>query len=451
MIMPNKGYRTSEGSADRRSPDFPHSHRADDSEPDLEDLENLAQPTRQRCRSPVLLVRARPRHTVCARCSAVRRGHPVQGEEELMLCRLGSNEEQFKSLIFRPGVNILLADKMTRFNDNDSRHGAGKSSMIEILHFLFGMKKLTGSVFGNPALQSETFTLSMERPDARGSVTITRSVAKKSRVRLFTEAVGPRTLPGSPNNLSSADWVEALGRDLFGFPEEHRGISSRALLSLYIRRVSQHGLDDPVRTHPKQLITEATTNVAYLLGLDWRLARGYQELADRESLRRKLKQTTRDPVLNFMVGTVSELRGPLTAATQRVRALENQVHGFRVVPEYERLQERADQIDARLRGTRDHDAVDRRNLQDLEAAVREEHEPDTEYLRRAYRELGIDGNSELNCPTPSCNGTRRSGPSTTRSLRIVAPIWKRRSPPLGPGCRTGSTNGTVWGKSTLGC
>ena len=193
----------------------------------------------------------------------------------------------------------------------------------------------------------------------------------------------------TPGDVTVPEWVTAIGRDLFGFPKEHTGISARALLGLYIRRVSQHGMDDPIKTFPTQSVAEATTNVAYLLGLDWRLAAGYQQLASRESLRKKLKAATKDPAFGLVVGTVSELRGQVAAATVRVRGLEEQVAAFRVVPEYERLQSRADEIDARIRRTRAEDASDRRNLQDLQDALRDEREPEADYLRRAYQELGI--------------------------------------------------------------
>lgn len=97
-----------------------------------------------------------------------------------------------------------------------------------------------------------------------------------------------------------------------------------------------------------QSVVEATTNAAYLLSLDWRLAAGYQQLASRESLRRKLKAATKDPAFGLVIGTVSELRGQLAATTVRVRSLEEQVASFRVVAEYELLQARADEIDAHM-------------------------------------------------------------------------------------------------------
>jgi uncharacterized protein YydD (DUF2326 family) len=306
-----------------------------------------------------------------------------------MLRQLRSSDERFKTIAFKSGRNILIADKTDRSAGTDSRNGAGKSSIIEILHFLLGMRRLTGSVLENTALQADTFSLRLDWPGTAHGVTASRALSKRSRVTLVPDVTAGTAIVETAGTVTVPEWVTAIGRDLFGFPDEHSGVSARTLLGLYIRRASQHGMDDPVKTFPTQSIAEATTNAAYLLGLDWRLAAEYQLLASRESLRRKLKAAVKDPAFGLVVGTVSELRGQVAATTVRVRNLEDQVAAFRVVPEYELLQTRADEIDARIRRTRAEDAADRRNLQDLQDALRDEHEPDADYLRRAYHELGV--------------------------------------------------------------
>jgi uncharacterized protein YydD (DUF2326 family) len=306
-----------------------------------------------------------------------------------MLRQLSSSDERFKTIVFKPGRNILIADKTDRSSGTDSRNGAGKSSSIELLHFLLGMGRLTGSVLQNAALQLDRFSLRLDWPSAPDGVTASRSLNKRSRITLEPNVAASAALVQTAGDATVSEWLTVIGRDLFGFPDEHSGISARTLLGLYIRRVSQHSMDDPVKTFPTQPVAEATTNVAYLLGLNWRLAAGYQQLAGRESLRKKLKAATKDPAFGLIVGTVSELRGQVAATTVRVRGLEDQVAAFRVVPEYERLQARADEIDARIRRTRAEDAADRRNLQDLQDALRDEREPEADYLRRAYQELGI--------------------------------------------------------------
>lgn len=164
-----------------------------------------------------------------------------------MLRHLRSSDERFKRIEFKPGRNILIADKTERSSGTDSRNGAGKSSIIEILHFILGMRRLTGSVLENKALQTDTFSLRLDWPGVPDGVTASRGLAKRSRVTLAPDITEGATLVQTAGAATIPDWVAAIGRDLFGFPDEHVGISARTLLGLYIRRVSQHGMDDPVK------------------------------------------------------------------------------------------------------------------------------------------------------------------------------------------------------------
>jgi len=79
----------------------------------------------------------------------------------------------------------------------------------------------------------------------------------------------------------------------------------------------------------------------------------------------------------------------MTVVEQRVLDLERQVAQFQVVPEYENLQTRADELEGRIRQTRTGDALDRRNLRDLEYSLRDVTDPDVDYLETVYSGLGL--------------------------------------------------------------
>ncbi len=302
-----------------------------------------------------------------------------------MFRKLSSPLQEFKEVKFRPGLNLFIAEKSQGSSATDSRNGAGKSSLIEILHFTLGLSRLTDSVLRHSALSAYSFDLTLDWRNTADAVSVHRSLSKRSHVMLSPNVANATQLVGT---ATIREWTNAIGRDLFNLPEEHPGVSSRALISLYIRRDSQHGFDDPVSTFARQTITEATNNVAYLLGLNWRLISGYQGIASRERLRKELKRATKDPVFGLVVGSASELRGQVVAAGKRVGELDEQLREFKVVPEYESIQQKADDIDESIRRSRLRDAADRRNLADLQRSVAADYEPDTSYVERVYRELG---------------------------------------------------------------
>ena len=156
-----------------------------------------------------------------------------------------------------------------------------------------------------------------------------------------------------------------------------------------MRRDSAHAFNEATRSFPRQTNAEAATSLAYLLGLDWQLADRYRELQAREAVSKQLRKAATDPVLGKIIGQTAELRGQIAIAEHRVGEIQRQIENFRVVPEYDNLRARADEIDQRIRRLRNEDVIDRRNLADLERAVDETVDPDLAYLEAAYAELGV--------------------------------------------------------------
>ncbi|WP_155058469.1 ABC-three component system protein [Streptomyces blattellae] len=308
-----------------------------------------------------------------------------------MLRRLSADHGSFRTVTFRPGINLLVADTTETSRETDSRNGTGKSSLVELLHFLLGANAGKKSLTSRRPLQSITFALTLDWP-GNGQVTVQRKGSDPGFVRLdpdirhdsdsLFDVVGPAAIP-------TAEWNRLVEQALFGLGPDHPGISGRTMLSFLIRRIAAKAFNDAVRTFPQQSEAEATANLAYLLGLDWRLAAEFRELAARESTRRQLRKAVDDPVWGRIVGSVADLRGQIALAENEVSRLKEQIGSFRIVPAYEELKNRADDINRRIRAIPNEDITDRRNLEDLQKSVSEAADPDTTYLERAYQELGV--------------------------------------------------------------
>ena len=79
-----------------------------------------------------------------------------------MIRFLGSDLASFKALTFRPGLNIVLAHKSEGATDRQSRNGAGKSSLIEIIHFMLGAEVRPENIFRSAKLIDSSFEIGMD-------------------------------------------------------------------------------------------------------------------------------------------------------------------------------------------------------------------------------------------------------------------------------------------------
>lgn len=308
-----------------------------------------------------------------------------------MLRRLSADHGSFRTVTFRPGINLLVADTTETSRETDSRNGTGKSSLVELLHFLLGANAGKKSLMSRRPLHNITFDLTLDWP-GNGQVTVQRKGSDPGFVRLdpdirhdsgsLFDVAGPAVIP-------TAEWNRLVEHALFGLGPDHPGISGRTMLSFLIRRISARAFNDAVRISLVRPEAEATANLAYLLGLDWRLAAEFRELAARESTRRQLRKAVDDPVWGRIVGSVADLRGQIALAENEVGRLKEQIGSFRVVPAYEELKNRADDINRRIRAIPNEDITDRRNLEDLQKSVSEATDPDTGYLEGVYQELGV--------------------------------------------------------------
>lgn len=305
-----------------------------------------------------------------------------------MLRELKADDKRFRTVVFREGLNLVVADRTSASTDDESRNAVGKTSLVELLQFMLGSDK--PSLLDHPDLRSITFELGLGWPGG-SCLRVRRSASAPSRVELepnvLADELGELALERGVVSLD--EWRSALERSLFGFAPESQGLSGRILFGLVLRRTEKGGFSDALRPNPRVNGHRAAANLCYLIGMDWSLAQRYEELSAKEQTRKKLREATKDPVWKDIVGNSSDLRGQVTVADRRISRLRSQVAGFQVVPEYEEIRREAERVDARIRSLREEDVVDQRNLADIERSTEETGEPGHEYLERAYSELGV--------------------------------------------------------------
>jgi uncharacterized protein YydD (DUF2326 family) len=309
-----------------------------------------------------------------------------------MIYRVFSDLPNFKTLSFQSGLNILLADKTQDATDRQTRNGAGKTSLIELIHFLTGSNVSRDSIFRTEALRQATFGMEFDLGPNRAIVT--RMGAKPSQVNVQGLSLqGEQTLlPSAGESIRNEDWRALLGLQMFGLPEheEKWGPSFRSLFSYFVRRQENAGFQDPFRHTGPQQVWDQQVALSYLVGLDWRIAQEWQQVRERHrSLQELRKAFSEDGVFESTIGTVATLRTELVLSENAARLTRDNLSRFRVIDEYETLESEASMITRELAQLADANTLDRELLSDLEAAISSEIPPQPTDLERLYEEVGV--------------------------------------------------------------
>ncbi len=318
-----------------------------------------------------------------------------------MLYRIYSDLKSFKELKFSPGFNIILAQKSPGATDRQTRNGAGKSSITDIIHFLLGSNATKGSIFKSAALERYVFGLDFDLYGER--IRVERSGHKPSKVLLFDAQsehwpVDVREL-GLFNDLSFSndEWKSLLGRLMFSLPvsQEKRSPEKftpkfRSLISYFIRRESEGGFMDPIRHSTMQSLWDEQVNVSFLLGIDWTVSQKWQLVREREKTLDELRKALKEGALGDYIGTVAELRTQLALSQRRTGQLRENLQGYQVLPEYEQLEQEASALTRELGVLHDENSVDNQLLRDLREAVSSEESPQsTNEINHIYSEVGV--------------------------------------------------------------
>lgn len=303
-----------------------------------------------------------------------------------MIHRIYSSLATFKSFEFKPGLNVLIAQKEAGASDKQTRNRAGKTSLIEIVHFLTGADAGKDSLFRMKDLVNESFGLEF---DLRGErTTVERSGSDKSKLY-----VSGSSFLGGKTKITNTEWLGTLGEQMFGLDAVQDGPGRtptfRSLLSYFVRRQLSGAFTTPEKQATMQQAGDYQVALMFLLGLDWKIASDWQQVRDREKTLGELKKAAGTGAFGSIIGKVADLRTQLTVAEARLNELKSQVAAFRVLPQYLELEAEADQITRDLNTLANDNVIDTAAIRDLENALQVEAPPSLTDLEMIYTEAGV--------------------------------------------------------------
>ena len=327
-----------------------------------------------------------------------------------MIREVSGDRESFKTLTFRPGLNVILADKSQDASDRQSRNGAGKTSFVELIHFLCGADAKPAGIFRSDALRDWTFSASIDvgkllcsisrGGSAPGRVCIegdvaNGSVASNRQLPLLSKELSASAATVSQRGISNEQWKRTLGARWFGLPDDDGDDvemfrpTFRSLFSFAVRRQESGGFQNPIQNAAMQQLWDRQVAVSYLIGLDCTIPGRFQELRAREKSVKELRKAARSGELGRYFGNAAELRTRLTVAEDRATRLRAQLNAFRVVPEYRELEREASEVTGKIDDLNVENLVDHDLIRELRVSLEMESVPDSQDLAKLYREAGI--------------------------------------------------------------
>lgn len=312
-----------------------------------------------------------------------------------MLYSLTANHPSFKPLEFRPGLNILLADRVIEDRDRRSaerrtRNGAGKSSVLDLVHFVLAGRP-DGALASKP-LADWTFELALQVGDDR--IAARRGLADPRTITV--KKIGPGFAVSDETTFSNAAWGNYLGRSWFGLSASRLpgGPTFRSLFTYFARRRRDGAFDDPVRTFRAQASAVNETNLALLFGLDAEIVRRLHQakgaLKQIETALKALSDIDKAmPVGVRRIDLEAELSAKIAAATLARDHLKERIESFNVLPAFRELEGELATLNERARDLSDEDVLDQEAIDANRRALEAEDGLAAPQLERLFGEAQL--------------------------------------------------------------
>jgi uncharacterized protein YydD (DUF2326 family) len=315
-----------------------------------------------------------------------------------MIRSIRANKATFRSVKFEPGFNVVLADKTDKSSRKDSRNGAGKSLLVEIIHFCLGGK--AGTSLKKKELHDWRFTLDLRLGGK--DLSVTRGLDHPNKVEIEgnisfapTDLLLP--IPGGSFQMKATEWARCLGAVAFGLPAEEKPQPFtprfRSLFPFFARS-GRDAFSSAFRHHRQTKVGEQQISNSFLLGLGWDYARQWQLLREKNALLNVYKKASKAGVAQLVSGSLGELEAERVRLEQAAKRTEENLRVFKVHPEYERIEEQASGLTRQIHGLANQNVTDGRLLEHYRRSIAEETGPAdadraTQTLEEAYSEAGV--------------------------------------------------------------
>ena len=258
----------------------------------------------------------------------------------MMIKSIRCDKPSFKTINFKDGFNIIIAERTKESTERDSRNGLGKTTFIEIIHFCLGSLPGTNHPLRKKELENWTFILDLIIN--KKEYTISRNTNNLSKIFIEGDFNDWPLVPNYDENLkkyyySTNDWTQIMGQLLFNLSTDTLELkyspTFRSLISYFIRR-GVEGFQGPFMHYHKQREWDIQINNCFLLGLNWKIGTEFQLIKDKEKTLKELKNASESGLLTEFIGSLGELEAIKIQKNEKYLKLSEQLSGYKVHEKY---------------------------------------------------------------------------------------------------------------------
>ncbi|MCG7344364.1 DUF2326 domain-containing protein [Sporosarcina sp. ACRSL] len=297
-----------------------------------------------------------------------------------MLKKVYSSLPTFKTVEFHHGLNIIVAEKSNPLSGKSTRNGAGKSTIVEILHFLFGGN--VDPIFKSQELIEHSFSVDFEVNNK--NFTITRSAKQPTKFILNMM----REEQKETRIYSKTELIGLLRQEFFwDMPES---VSLRSTLSYFLRRDADGGFSESTEFIKQQKASDKKKTLSYLLGLDTDLPQEWEELEMKRKDLNSLNKIMKNGMIDSIKMDSSYLKSEKIVYEERVQKLEDEIAKFEVLPEYRNLEQEANDLTQKINEITDRNFFLNKELSVLDQSLESEKQMNTKFsIKDMYEEMNI--------------------------------------------------------------
>jgi len=297
-----------------------------------------------------------------------------------MILEISSTLSTFKTLKFNSGLNILLAERHATTGVKGTRNGTGKTSFIELVHFLLSERRNANDDFHKEELVGHEYKIIFRENSNNFEIT------KKS-------GLTHDELKRDGSEIAPVDLRAELAVDWFGL---NKSITSQkyspkfgALLAYFVRKERNGGFASPVLNSAAQKSWDSQVNLSYLLSFDWTIPQKLQFTKDQKKDADTLAKMIKSGYLTDGSLDIKKMQARLDLLDSEIVSKRAGITSAKVVDGYRSHEITANQISVQIRDLSEANLKDLDLCEDIDQALEEVEDSNISDVRTLYAEVGV--------------------------------------------------------------